>query len=370
MRWRLLDETKDKQNRRIFDHFMETHPKGHILQTWEWGEVKKGAWTPLYLVIEDDQKEIIAACLLLKRRLPLKLGTFFYAPRGPVLDIENKECWDFLWQSIKELARKHDAVFCKIDPDVPALDETWALRLKESGFVSAEKGEGFEGVQPRHVFRLDISPDEETLLANMHQKTRYNIRLAARKGVTVEKSDRAGMKIFYPLLQETAQRDNFLIRSENYFTSFYDCLAPHGLAELFLVHYEDKAISGALLFKLGDKSWYIYGASANKYRNVMPNYLMQWEMICWSKKQGCSLYDFRGVPGDVPSDHPLYGLVKFKKGFGGEYVSFIGEYDLVFKPSAYKFYNFAEPIYQKNIRRWIRFKKRLKGENKQINTTD
>ncbi|MGI5892505.1 MAG: lipid II:glycine glycyltransferase FemX [Bacillota bacterium] len=366
MRWRLMGE----EEKELFDQFMATHPKGHILQTWQWGEVKAdSSWLPLRLIVEDEGGQIIAACSLLKRNLPAGLGTLFYAPRGPVLDINDKDCWDFLWQSIKELAKEHNAIFCKIDPDIPSSDEVWAQRLKASGFRSAEKGEGFEGVQPRHVFRLDISPDEETLLANMHQKTRYNLRLAQKKGVRAEISNREGMKIFYPLLQETAQRDKFLIRSEAYFNSFYDQLKPHGLAELFLVHYNDKVISGSLAFKLGKKAWYIYGASANQYRNVMPNYLMQWEMIRWAKANGCTLYDFRGVPGDVPPQHPLYGLVKFKKGFGGDYVHFIGEYDLVFKPAAYKFYNFVEPLYQKNIRRLIRLKKRLKGENKQINTT-
>jgi peptidoglycan pentaglycine glycine transferase (the first glycine) len=366
MRWRLIKE--DEKD--IFNQFVADHPKGHVLQTWQWGEVKAdSSWKPLRLVIENDEGKIIAACSLLKRNLPARLGALFYAPRGPVLDIYDADCWDFMWQSVKELAKEHNVVFCKIDPDVPYDAEIWTKRLKGSGFRSAEKGEGFEGVQPRHVFRLDITPEEETLLANMHQKTRYNLRLATKKGVTAQIADKSGMDFFYPLLQETAQRDKFLIRSRAYFDTFYDKMHAAGLTELFLMHYEGKIVSGALTFKLGKKAWYIYGASANQYRNVMPNYLMQWEMIRWAKANGCTLYDFRGVPGDVPPEHPLYGLVKFKKGFGGDYVHFIGEYDLVFKPSAYNFYNFAEPIYQKNIRRLIRFKKKIKGENKQINTT-
>jgi len=359
VQWRLLDDNIDQMCR--FNDFMATHPKGHVLQTWQWGSLKgAGTWQPLRLVVEEGG-EIIAAVSLLKRQLPFRMGSLFYVPRGPVLDIEREDVWNLLLEGIAALAKTYQAVFLKIDPDIKDGDPLWSKRLKQAGFHCAEKGEGFEGIQPRHVFRLDISPDEETLLANLQQKTRYNLRLAEKKGVEVVVAGRDSLADFYKLLCETAERDKFLIRPYKYYENFYDFLVPAGLAELFLVYYEGKAIAGALAFRLGEKAWYIYGASANQYRNVMPNYLMQWRMIQWAKSHGCTMYDFRGVPGDVGPEHPLYGLVKFKKGFGGEYISFIGEYDLVYRPANYRFYHWLEPRYQKAVRHFIRAKKKIKG---------
>jgi lipid II:glycine glycyltransferase (peptidoglycan interpeptide bridge formation enzyme) len=130
--------------------------------------------------------------------------------------------------------------------------------------------------------------------------------------------------------------------------------------KLFMAYYEGRPIAGTLAFLFGDTAWYIYGASSNSYRNVMPNYLLQWTMIKWAKANNCTLYDFRGVPGHLTEENPLYGLYRFKKGFNGEYTEFVGEYDLVFSSAYYWLWTTLEPIYQKNIRRLINLKKKLK----------
>ncbi|MDD2568645.1 MAG: peptidoglycan bridge formation glycyltransferase FemA/FemB family protein [Clostridia bacterium] len=350
-----------------FNRFMETHPKGHVLQSWEWGEVKAvTGWKPIRVMVEDEKGSPVAAVSLLKRRLPAGMGAIFYSPRGPVIDAENLAAWDVLTQKVKELAHTNKVVFWKSDPDVDIdteLGTTWQKTLQAYGFKAVDKGEGFEGVQPRYVFRLDIHNDLETLLAACHQKTRYNIRLAAKKGVKIVRNPgREALPIFYKILVETATRDRFLIRPYSYFEGFYDNLKPAGQAELFMAYLDDEPISGTLAFKMGNKAWYIYGASSNKHRNYMPNYLIQWSMIEWAKENNCTMYDFRGVPGDVGKDHPLYGLVKFKRGFGGKYTCFIGEYDLVYRPFMNKIYSIAEPAYQKLVRVLIRYKKKLKGK--------
>ncbi|MGI6711478.1 MAG: lipid II:glycine glycyltransferase FemX [Bacillota bacterium] len=348
-----------------FNAFIESAPKGHILQTWEWGEIKsKTGWHPLRLIIEEEG-EPVAAVSILKRRIPVLKKNIFYAPRGPVLNIDNRPLFNFMLFEVKKLAKKHDAVFLKIDPDIPSGDEKWQLAINEAGFRNAEKGEGFEGIQPKYVFRLDISPDEEQLMKDFHQKTRYNIRLAGRKGVEIiENCTREDLPVFYQILKETAERDRFLVRSYQYFEDLYDYLVPRGYGNLFLAKYEGKIIAGTFLFKLGNKAWYIYGASSNSYRNVMPNYLIQWTMIQWSKKQGCTMYDFRGVPGRLNEDNPLYGLYKFKKGFNGQFTEFIGEYDLVYQPVVYRLYHILEPVYYKGVRKIIALKKKLKNNSK------
>jgi len=196
---------------------------------------------------------------------------------------------------------------------------------------------------------MDITPGEEELLANMHAKTRYNIRLADRKGVKVRLvEDKADLRIFYQVLTETAERDQFLIRGYSYFESIWDEMVPTGYAKFFLVESpEGETIAGALLMTIGDKAWYLYGASSNAHRNLMPNYLMQWEMIRWSRQQGCTLYDFRGVSGDITDEsNPLYGLYRFKKGFGGELTEFIGDWDCVYSPLFYSLWTKALPKYK------------------------
>lgn len=354
---RLMDISEKEK----FNKFIESSPKGHVLQTWEWGDLKaKTGWMPLRLLVEQDGVPA-GAISILKRRIPVLNKYIFYAPRGPVLDISVPGLFSFLLAEVKKLAQKHQAIFLKVDPDVPAENTLWQEAFKREGFRSAETGEGFDGVQPKFVFRLDISPDEEELMANFHQKTRYNIRLSARKGVQIiDHGTKEDLPVFYEVLKETCARDQFLVRSYQYFEDLFEILSPPGYARLFLAKLDDQIIAGTILLKIGDKAWYLYGASSNAARNTMPNYLIQWEMIKWSKAQGSNLYDFRGVPGNLTEDNPLYGLFRFKKGFNGEYTEFMGEYDLVYQPFFYWLYQTMEPVYYKGVRKIIALKKKLK----------
>ena len=361
MAWtaRLIEENEKHK----FNHFIANCPKGHILQSYEWGQVKAlTGWKPFRLVVEEEGK-IAAAVSLLKRDIPgIKKG-IFYAPRGPVLDIKNHSLFLFLMEQVKSLALKEKVIFLKIDPDIPATDDDFGGLLKKAGFVSAEKGGNFEGLQPKFVFRLDIKPSEEELMASFHQKTRYNIRLADKKEVEIkENCTKADLPDFYKILVVTAERDRFLIRSYEYFDIMWEQLVKNNLAKLFMAYYQGEPIAGTLAFIMGDKAWYIYGASANEHRNKMPNYLLQWTMIKWAKSRGCTLYDFRGVPGNLSEDSPIYGLYRFKKGFNADYTEFIGEYDLVFSPFYYKLWLVGEPLYSKNIKRLSTIKKRLRGK--------
>lgn len=335
----------DKDQKKVFNDFIAAHPKGHVMQSWEWGEIKSHTgWVPLRLLMEKDGQNA-AAVSVLERRIPGLNAPIWYAPRGPVLTWNDQELFDAVLKELRLKAKERGAVFLKIDPDLrsdtPGLDQY----LRSRAFRSAETGKGFEGVQPKYVFRLDITPAEDTLLSQMHQKTRYNIRLAQRKGVTIRKGTREDLPAFYQVLKETTERDHFLVRNYSYFEDLYDTLVPAGMGELFIGEYEGGIISGTIAFVMGDKAWYIYGASSNAHRNVMPNYLIQWEMIKWAKSLGCTLYDFRGVPGQLTEDNPLYGLYKFKKGFNGDYTEFVGEWDLVYRPAIYLLWNKLEPLY-------------------------
>ncbi|MFY9216850.1 MAG: peptidoglycan bridge formation glycyltransferase FemA/FemB family protein [Tepidanaerobacteraceae bacterium] len=339
-----------QEEKELFNEFMAWGPKGHILQSYEWGEVKRRTgWEPIRLLVMDGGKPV-AGISILKRRLPIPgfNKCIFYAPRGPVADYSDEKTLKFLFTQVKAIAKKHGSVFLKIDPDIKAPDERVVKNLRSVGFTHVDSGKDFDGIQPKFVFRLDINNKSlDEIMAGFHHKTRYNIRLAARRGVTVKVGEREDLKPFYDILEETCIRDKFLIRGFDYFETLWDELVEKGLARLFMAEYEGKYIAGTLAFIFGDKAWYIYGASSNSHRNVMPIYALQWEMIKWAKENNCTMYDFRGVSGDLSSDNPLYGLYRFKKGFNGEFTEFIGEFDLPLSPFFYYLWVHVIPGYRK-----------------------
>jgi len=257
-----------------------------------------------------------------------------YSPRGPVCDIYDKDTIKKLTEGAKELAKKHKAMALRIDPDVKSSDSKFRDIIQELGFKIKDNAKSFsDGIQPRYVFRLDVKDkNEEELLKSFHEKTRYNIRLATRKGVIVKEGTREDLKDFHSIMMETGSRDNFTIRPLEYFEKMYDVLEPKGYMKVLMAYYEDKPIAGVIPIMYGNKVWYLYGASSNKYRNVMPNYLLQWEMIKMALERKCDIYDFRGVEGILDESHPGYGIYKFKKGFKGEFTEFIGEVYMVFNP--------------------------------------
>lgn len=339
-----------KENeKQLFNDFMANGPKGHVLQSYEWGEVKRRTeWQPIRLLVMDENKPI-AGISILKRRLPIPglNKCIFYAPRGPVADYSDKETLKFLFSNVKTLAKKHGAILLKIDPDIKAPNDEVVKTLASMGFNTRNTGKDFDGVQPKFVFRLSVEKPLKEIFSDFHHKTRYNIRLSARRGVTVKIGTREDLKPFYKILEETCIRDQFLVRGFDYFETLWDELVEKGLAQLFMAEYEGKYIAGTLALLFGDKVWYLYGASSNENRNVMPNYALQWAMIEWAKENECKIYDFRGVSGDLSPDNPLYGLYRFKKGFSGEFTEFIGEFDMPLSPFFYFLWVRIIPTYRK-----------------------
>ena len=220
-------------------------------------------------------------------------------------------------------------------------------QLLNLGYKIKDNAKDFKDeIQPRYVFRLDIKgKTEEEIMAGFHQKWRYNIRLAAKKGVEVREGTREDLKAFHKIMVETGSRDGFIIRPLEYFEKMYDNLAPEHM-KLLMAYYDNEPISGVIPIFYGNKTWYLYGASSNKHRNLMPNYLLQWEMIKMAIARHDDIYDFRGVSGVVDETHPQYGLYRFKKGFGGKFTEFLGEIYIPYKPITYKLYRFSEKLFR------------------------
>ncbi len=343
-------EILKQEHYKEYEDFVQSHPKGHFMQSRLWAGVKN-SWKWEAVVERDAEGRIIGSMAILIRKVPGLPASILYSPRGPVCDVHDRAVLESLLTGARELAKKHRGYVLKLDPDVSSSDTEFASLMEELGFHSKSKSKNFEGIQPRFVFRLyPEGRSEEEIMASFHQKTRYNIRVAVKKGVTVKIEGPEALPDFHRIMLETGVRDGFMIRSEGYFRQMMDCLGEH--VRLYMAYWEGQPVAGTLCMHYGDKVWYLYGASSNESRNVMPNYLLQWEMIRWALEKGCRVYDFRGVSGDLSEDNPLYGLYRFKKGYNGEFTEFVGELDLVLNRPLYLAVEKGEPIFRK-LRKYV-----------------
>ena len=310
-----------------YEAFLESHPEGHFAQSALWAK-QKPAWRWKAIVCRDEAGKIKGAISFLIRRMPIVRRNMMYACRGPVCDLTDKATFAELMNASKALAEEEKAYVIKIDPDVPSSNTDFAAMLEEHGFRTRDTGKNFEAIQPKYVFRLYLNGrTEEEVQAGFHQKWRYNIRVAVKKGVEIRLCGKEMVPEFARIMIETGLRDNFATRPPEYFEAMLDNLGDK--CRLYMAFHEGQPIAGTLAILYGDKVWYLYGASSNEHRNLMPNYLLQWSMMQWAIENNCRVYDFRGVSGDISEDNPHYGLYRFKKGFGGDFTEFVGEYDYV-----------------------------------------
>ena len=317
-----------------YESFLQANKKGHFMQSPQWARIKS-FWLNEVVVVEDDNGEIKGSMSLLIRRIPFLPYTMMYSPRGPVCDPHDSATLQELLMKTKQLAKKYHSYVLKMDPDIEKDDTEFEKIMKTLGYKLKGGLKPYEGIQPRFVFRLDVKDrTPEEVLQSFHNKTRYNIRLALKKGVEVKAGSRDDLTEYHKLMVDTGIRDKFIVRSQQYYENVYDCLGPEHV-RLFMAYYEGQPIAGSIAILYGNKCWYLYGASSNEFRNLMPNYLLQWEMIKLAIESGCDLYDFRGATGDLNEDSPLYGLYKFKKGFNGKFTEFLGMFDYVYKPLIY-----------------------------------
>ena len=343
--YKLLDLNKEEQKKE-FKEFLESHPRCNFQQSLEWGEVKT-SWMKEVILSEDSNGKIRGSLTVWIRKMPV-FGYMMYVARGPVCDLHNEDILKDLKEGADELAKKYKAFVLRMEPDVEKDDKEFREIVSDLGFKIKDDSKDFKDeIQPRFVFQLDLrGKDKDTIFAEFQSKTRYNVRLATKKGVEIKEGTRDDLKVFHQIMVETGKRDNFLIRSLSYFEKMYDELTPGGHMKLLMAYHDGQAISGIIPIIYGNKTWYLYGASSNEKRNLMPNYLLQWTMIQEAIDRGDDMYDFRGVSGVVDENHPQYGLYRFKKGFNARFVEFIGEVYMPYKPLKYKLYKFAEKSFR------------------------
>lgn len=337
---------------REYTDFAVAHERSHTLQSYEWGLVKSN-WVNEYVLVRDDAGKIKASMSILLRKTPLFRLYYMYAPRGPICDLHDKESLKALIEGAAEIAKKYNGIALKIDTDAPASDTEYAQNMKELGFKLRNDYTNLEGVQARFVFRIDIKDKTpEQVMANFHRTTRYNVKLAERRGVEIKVGGREDIPVFYKLMVETGKRDGFVVRNIDYFYKIYDCLGPK-YQRLFLAYYNGVPLAGSIGTLYGSKCLYLYGGSTDQYRQLKAPALIQWAMIRWAIENKCRYYDLMGVPGNIEDEsNPLYGLYKFKRGFGGDLWEFVGEFDMVYKPFWNWCFNAAEHS-RKSLRRFV-----------------
>jgi lipid II:glycine glycyltransferase (peptidoglycan interpeptide bridge formation enzyme) len=285
---------------------------------------------------------LVAGAQVLFRRLPLGFH-LAYVPKGPLVDPDDESACSALFDALHKRCRAHRAVLLKIEPEqwVGTGDVPWT----QYGFSPS-----VQSVQPRRTILVDLSGSEEAILKRMKSKTRYNIRLAERKGVRVHKGGPEDIKAFTQLMADTSERNAFGVHTPAYYERAFAAFAALDMVRLSIATYEGQPIAGVMVFACGSRSWYAYGASGNAHRNKMPSYAVQWAAIRWAKERGCCSYDLYGVPdedqatleADFRERHDgLWGVYRFKRGFGGELVRSIGALDYVYNKPLYWLYQRA-----------------------------
>ncbi len=313
-------------------------PHPHVLQSWEWGEFKsRHGWHPARYLWYDGNRPCAAASVL-TRRLGHWPVSVMYVPKGPALDYGEGGLFERVLADLEESAQRARALFIKIDPDV---------RIEKTAVVEALRHRGWvpsgEQVQFRNTVLIDLTLTPEERLAAMHQKTRYNVRLAERKGVTVREGTLADLPLLYWMYAETAARDGFVIRPEMYYHDAWGTFIEAGLAQPLIAEVAGEPVAMVIIFRFADRAWYMYGASRSIHREKMPNHLLQWEAMQWAHAQGCTVYDMWGAPDELNESDPLWGVYRFKEGFGGEFVQHIGAWDFPVSRLGYWLYSVVMP---------------------------
>lgn len=359
-------------NNNFWNQLISQLPNPHFLQTYEWGQVKaKYGWQPIYLVWDEEGKmkeertdlssfvfPAQAACLVLKRTALRRLS-ILYAPKGPLMDWTNESLRKRVLDDLQSFAKKQGAIFLKIDPDVVlgrgvpvSVDEVaensgQALRsdLRRRGWV-----ESSDQIQFRNTVMVDLSANEEDILMRMKQKTRYNIRLAERKGVTVRAGTLGDLGMLYRMYAETSVRDGFVIRDEAYYMTVWETYmskveGPRSepFAVPLIAEVDGEPVAGLFLFMFAGRAYYVYGMSRDKHREKMPTYLLQWEAMKHAKAHGCLTYDLWGAPDVFDESDSMWGVYRFKEGLGGEVMRTLGAYDFAPNKFWYAMYSDVMP---------------------------
>jgi lipid II:glycine glycyltransferase (peptidoglycan interpeptide bridge formation enzyme) len=336
-------------NLEAYKQFIRRSISGHFMQTTDWSDFKsRFGWdnsAGQYIVKKDDVL-VAAFSILIKSKMGIRI---LYVPRGPVWDISDSELTKFVLDSLKSIAKKNKAFFLRISPAILESNNAAKELIKQQGFNLSKKQ-----LQTKATVLIDLKQNTEELLNSFHKKTRYNIKLAEKKGVVIGKaSSITDIDNLYEILIKMAERQNYTLQSKEYYVYIWEKLCKSHIADIYIAkNSENRVIGGIVVFYFSGKTYYMYGGFDYEYRQLMGNYLIHWTIINDAKARGDEYYDLQGIPLNITEQSPMYGFYKFKIGFNGAEVEYIGEYDWAPFPQAvlYWFWNnlrFEKELYLK-----------------------
>ncbi len=345
-------------------------PSAHLLQSWEWAQVKgQVGWMVLPFIWKSGTypSDIAAAAMVLRRRIPA--GGFaarlniLYCPKGPLLDWSNQTLRKLVLDDLQSFAKTQGAIFLKVDPDIEIgsgfsspsnirpddTNQDIQKELKSRGWKYSS-----DQIQFKNTIMVELGASEKELLDRMKQKTRYNVRLAEKKGVAIRTGALGDLPMLCRMYAETAVRDGFAIREEGYYRRVWEAFmtvpkptnpaqqASTPWAEPLIAEVAGETAAAIFLFYFAKRAYYLYGMSREIHREKMPNYLLQWEAIKRAKANSCKVYDLWGAPDEFNETDNLWNVYRFKEGLGGRVVRTIGAWD--FAPNAFWYRLYSQVI--------------------------
>jgi peptidoglycan pentaglycine glycine transferase (the first glycine) len=318
--------------------FAQSHPLGSIHQSPCWGHFQAAVPSrgKYWIIALYDNGQIVGGTVLIRHSV--KGYSWLYAARGPLIDYRHpKEQLAALLDAIEPIAKEEKAVFLRIDPPL-------ATTPKLPNFHPV-----IHGFQPEHTLIIDIEQSEPAILKQMKPKGRYNIKLAHKKGVAVQRINpknaeelQLGAKAFYDLMAETTRRDGFHSHNEEYYHNMISNLHCQDQAALYIASYQHEAIAATIVTYFKDTATYYYGASSNEHRNLMAPYALHWKAIQDARSKGYTKYDMFGVAPAHEKHHPWAGITQFKSKFGGEYHEYAPAQEHTYKKLLHSIYKFRK----------------------------
>lgn len=307
----------------------------HVMQSWEWGEFReKNGQKVFRLIEENEQNKVVGVYSFTVHKVPRLTFSIGYMPKS-LWPTEN------VLKKIEEIARQEKIVFLKIEPEEKA--ETFRVPKSKLKIVKSRKD-----IFAKSTFVVDLKKSEEELLSNLDQKTRYNVRLAVKKGVTVRVGKPSEIDKFIKLQKETAKRNGFYLHPDNYYRTVFEIFNKEKMAELVVGEFKGKILTAWMLFFFKDVAYYPYGGSASEMRNLMHSNIVAWEALKIAKDRGAKEFDMWGALGRNPNEKdPWFGFHKFKSGYGGRLAEFPGAFDVVFSQRWYHLLTIGDRL------RWV-----------------
>lgn len=354
-----IQEITDREQ---WNNFLISQPRGHLLQSYEWGELNQYLGGHIYRLGALCDGRLVGVMLISIAAIPLPISIpgvrfkWLYSVRGPTVEYPDAPALAMLIEHAHQVARREHAVVLRVEPNIadddPSMD-VWLAAYHKIGFRTNPIA-----IHGRRSWVLDLHPDAEKLLANFKMTWRQNVRVAERKGVVIrEATSDADFEAYYNLLMVTSERDAFFIHSKEYHQQILHHFAEKGDAVLYLAEHEGEAIAAKMLIRFGDWCWDMFGASSNQKRNLKPTYLLQYRCFLWAKARGCSYFDFRTIPEILEPGEEMWGVYEYKKGFSGFSRMNMPTQDYVYRPWIYQMW--CKSV---EMRRMQRHKQRKKVE--------